>query len=124
MGSIHDIVTLIPWQESWADSFQKEKRQIEEAVRAVGISAEVYHVGSTSVKGMISKPVIDILVCPSEVVSLDAAAEALRGIGYANLGECGRPGRYFLSKGDRPNETFYLHLCHRDNQVARDQLQF
>lgn len=83
-----------------------------------------YHVGSTSVKGMISKPVIDILVCPSEVVSLDAAAEALRGIGYANLGECGRPGRYFLSKGDRPNETFYLHLCHRDNQVARDQLLF
>ena len=31
---------------------------------------------------------------------------------------------YFFSKGDLPNNSFYLHLCYKDNQVARDQLLF
>ena len=124
MDGIHDKVKLIPWQESWEESFQKEKQRIAEALGTAGCAAEIYHVGSTSVKGMVSKPVIDILACPKEDTSLDAAAAALKGIGYANLGECGRPGRYFLSKGDQPNETFYLHLCRRENPVAKDQLLF
>lgn len=124
MDSIHDEVTLIPWQESWEDSFQKEKQRITETLGAAGLFAEVYHVGSTSVKGMVSKPVIDILVCPNADAELDEAAGALEDIGYANLGECGRPGRCFLSKGTEPNETFYLHLCHKDNPVAKDQLLF
>ena len=29
-----------------------------------------------------------------------------------------------MVKGDKPLETFYLHLCLEDNQVARDQLLF
>ncbi len=124
MDSIHDEVKLIPWQESWEDSFQKEKQQITEALGAAGFAAEIYHVGSTSVKGMVSKPVIDILVCPNGNTELEAAAAALEEIGYANLGECGRLGRCFLSKGTEPNETFYLHLCHRDHPVAKDQLLF
>ncbi len=66
MDSIHDEVTLIPWQESWEESFQKEKQRIAEALGAAGCASEIYHVGSTSVRGMVSKPVIDILVCPKE----------------------------------------------------------
>ena len=124
MDSIHDEVKLIPWQESWADSFQKEKQRITDAIGTAGLAAEVYHVGSTSVKGMVSKPVVDILVCPSESTGLNETAATLKEIGYANLGECGRPGRYFLSKGTDPNEMFYLHLCHRNHQVAKDQLLF
>ena len=46
------------------------------------------------------------------------------GEGYKNLGECGRPGRYFMSSGDEPGKAFYLHLCHKSHQVAQDQLLF
>ena len=41
-----------------------------------------------------------------------------------HLGECGRPGRYFLSSGREPGKTFYAHLCYEDNPVAQDQLLF
>ena len=123
-ASIHDGVTLTPWQASWPERFHGEKQRIIMALRSAGLSADVYHIGSTSIKDMGSKPIIDILVCPQEDTSLEDIASALQTIGYWNLGECGRPGRLFLSKGDAPSETFYLHLCHRDHPVARDQLLF
>ena len=84
----------------------------------------VYHVGSTSIEGMVAKPIIDILVCPNDDVPVEDVIPDLERIGYKNLGDGSRPGRYFLSSGDKPHETFYVHLCHEGNQVAQDQLLF
>ena len=67
---------------------------------------------------------LDILVCLDEKISLEEAAAQLERFQYKNLGECGRPGRYFLSSGDEPGKTFYLHLCHKNHPVAQDQLLF
>ena len=117
--SIHDEVRLIPWQEEWEVSFQAEKDRISAALREY--PANIYHVGSTSVKGMISKPIIDILVCPTSHLSSeghhrhtgaveqiddqrgDAVEQkyitALERIGYKNHGECGREiVRYEIGK--------------------------
>ena len=119
---IHDQVKLIPWQPEWSEIYLQERDRIVTAMSAAGHRAEIFHVGSTSVKDMISKPIIDILVCP-ESSPEDCIAD-LEGIGYTNLGECGREGRCFLTCGDEDNHTFYVHLCKRDHQVAQDQLLF
>ena len=124
MNGVHRVTQMVPWQESWEETFQEEKQQITAAMAAAGLTGTVYHVGSTSVKGMMAKPIIDILLCPDKAAALDAFIPALEQIGYTNLGECGRPGRYFLSKGNEENKTFYLHLCHEDHQVALDQKLF
>ena len=71
---------------------------------------------------MCARPIIDILFCPAQETALEKCAAALEGIGYTNLGECGRPGRLFLTKGDKENETFYLHLCDEDHPAAKDQM--
>ena len=122
--NIHDLVQLVPWQESWGMHYHIEKQGIIGALLADELYVEVFHVGSTSVKGMVAKPIIDILVCPYEHVPLENIILHLERIGYKNLGECGRPGRFFLTSGDQPGETFYLHLCYKDHQVAQDQLLF
>ena len=124
MSEIHDTVMLTPWRKEWAHEFHLEKQCIIGAMLAHDHSAWVYHVGSTSVEGMVAKPIIDILVCPDEGIPLLDVAADLEQIGYENLGECGRPGRYFLVSGDKPNETFDVHLCYKDHQVAQDQLLF
>ena len=124
MSEIHDTVMLTPWRKEWAHEFHREKQCIIGAMLANDHSAWVYHVGSTSVEGMVAKPIIDILVCPDENIPLLDVAADLEQIGYENLGECCRPGRYFLVSEDKPNETFYVHLCHKDHQVAQDQLLF
>lgn len=124
MKEIHQETTIVPWQESWEKTFCEEKGRITDAITAAGLEGSIYHIGSTSVIGMCSKPIIDILVCPVPGTSLEACADVLVKIGYTNLGECGRPGRFFLTKGDRENETFYLQLCYEDHQVAKDQKLF
>lgn len=123
-NSVHRLTQMVPWQESWELIFQEEKRLIADAMTAAGLNGNIYHTGSTSVKDMISKPIIDILLCPEKTAALDAFIPVLEQIGYTNLGECGRPGRFFLSKGNEENHTFYLHLCHEDHQVAIDQKLF
>ena len=124
MQDIHMTTNQIPWQESWEKTFQEEKKIICSALESAGLKAVVHHVGSTSVKDMSSKPIIDILLCPQGGTPLEAYLPILKQIGYENLGECGRRGRYFLSKGTEENKTFYLHLCHEYHQVAQDQLLF
>jgi len=122
--SIHDDVWLAPWDPEWAHEFHMEKQCIVGSMMAEEHSAFVRHVGSTAIEGMPAKPIIDILVCPDQDVSLEDCIPDLERIGYRNLGECGRPGRYFLSSGEEPGKTFYLHLCYEDNPVAQDQLLF
>lgn len=122
--SIHDDVWLSPWNPEWAREFHMEKQCIVGSMIAEEHSAFVRHVGSTAIEGMPAKPIIDILVCPDRDVSLEDCIPDLERIGYRYLGECGRPGRYFLSSGEEPGKTFYLHLCYEDNPVAQDQLLF
>ena len=124
MNIIHRETKMVPWKESWSEIFAFEQRQIECAMSSAGLRGTIYHVGSTSVKDMISKPIIDILLCPDVDSSLEDFIPLLEGLGYANLGECGRPGRYFFSKGNEENHTFYLHLCSEDHPVAIDQKLF
>ena len=121
---IHNEVYLIPWKEEWAHIFLVEKQNILAALAVSEHTADIRHVGSTSVRGMVAKPIIDIQICPDRGIPLEAIIADLERIGYKNLGDGGRVGRYFLSRGDKPNETFYVHLCYEDNQVAKDQLTF
>ena len=124
MTGIHRVTKLFPWQTSWAATFLAEQKLIIDAIASAGFKGDVFHVGSTSVQGMISKPIIDILVCAEKKTPIDQYVPLLEKIGYFNLGECGRAGRLFFSKGNEENNTFYLHLCREDNQVAVDQKLF
>ena len=121
---IHNEVYLTPWNKEGAKIFHMEKQCIIGSMIAEDHYGGVYHVGSTSIEGMVAKPIIDILVCPDADVPLEDVVPDLERIGYRNLGDGGRTGRYFLSSGDKPNETFYVHLCHEGHPVAQDQLLF
>ena len=63
---IHETVQIIPWQEAWERIFEDEKKAISDAFAGSDISISVRHIGSTSVRGMDSKPILDILACPGK----------------------------------------------------------
>ena len=123
-GDIHNEVWIEQWTEEYLRVFEQEKQNLIAAIDERGLKAEVYHVGGTAVRDMPGKEIIDILVCPDPAFAPEGLIPALESTGYRNLAECCRPGRLFLTKGDKPLETFYLHLCRKDHQVARDQLLF
>ena len=51
---IHNEVYLIPWKKEWAHIFRMEKQNILAALAASKHTADIRHVGSTSVRDMIA----------------------------------------------------------------------
>ena len=124
MQNIHESVVLRPWNEIWTNNYQQEQKRITFFLNRNNHNANIYHIGSTSIKGILSKPIIDILICPEFKTPLLDIVFDLEDAGYTCLGECGKPGRFFLIMGDKENQTYYIHLCYETHPVAQDQLLF
>jgi GrpB-like predicted nucleotidyltransferase (UPF0157 family) len=75
----------------WLAEFARVESELQIILKDISIIS-VEHVGSTSIPGLIAKPVldIDIIVSPE---SLPAVRNALAKAGYQDLGEMGVPGR-------------------------------
>lgn len=123
-NEFHQRVEIVEYNENWPIRFKEEARQIHKAMKLLHALYQIHHVGGTSIPGMASKPIIDILVTV-EQERIDKASFILDMLcGYYYFGECGRPGRIFMSKGSSAQNAFYLHLTTKDNKVAVDQLAF
>ena len=68
---IHREIYLVPWKKEWAHIFLVEKQNILAALAASEHTADIWHVGSTSVRGMVAKPIIDIQICPDKHIPLE-----------------------------------------------------
>ena len=83
-------VVVLPYDEKWKQDFVDIKNEIAEALGICALAVE--HVGSTSVEGLASKPIIDIdvVVKPGDVENVIGA---LKSIGYIHEGNLGIEGR-------------------------------
>ena len=61
---------------------------------------EVHHIGSTSVPGLIAKPVIDLLPVFHSEDAMDAARRPVEDLGYEWMGPFGLPGRRYVRRND------------------------
>lgn len=115
------MIELVPYDEEWPARFN----QARDRIAAVLPGAQIHHVGSTSVPGLISKPTIDVMVClPTWVPGPDVVA-ALGSIGYE-----ARPDSF---AGSRERHLFFrrvvdgqrlehVHVVEADSDLARDYL--
>jgi GrpB-like predicted nucleotidyltransferase (UPF0157 family) len=76
-------ILLAEYDPRWPETFRAERARIQAALAEAAVSIE--HVGSTSVPGLVAKPIIDILLVvvdssdePSYVPALEAAGYRLR----------------------------------------------
>lgn len=73
-------LNVVPFRSSWKELFEQEKDLLD---RTLGEKAlQIEHIGSTSIPGMVAKPIIDIMVA---VVSLTQATDLipkLEALGY------------------------------------------
>ena len=58
----HTEARVVPWNPKWHDMFLKERAKLRGYLEKAGLKAEILHVGSTSIRDMWSKPIIDILI--------------------------------------------------------------
>ncbi len=117
------------YQKSWAKSFIKIKEVIKTTIP--NIVLEVEHIGSTSVKYLAAKPIIDIDLIYFHSKSFEKVKEGLENIGYYHNGNQGIEGREVFKrdklKQNHPIlDSIYHHLyvCHINNEELRRHLIF
>jgi GrpB-like predicted nucleotidyltransferase (UPF0157 family) len=114
------VRVLCPYDPTWANAFETEafeiRKRLGDAARAV------HHIGSTSVPGLIAKPVIDILVETGSLGAIDSASDRLMGAGYEVRGEYGIAGRRYFSR--RGNPGFHVHAYEAGTESVIRHLAF
>ncbi|GIN91236.1 hypothetical protein J6TS1_07180 [Siminovitchia terrae] len=105
-------INVVPYQEEWEMLFQKEAESLQKSLGEEIVS--VLHIGSTSVKGLKAKPIIDILLVVKKIESLDQYDNLFRSMGYEPRGELGIKGRRYYAKGGY-YRTHQIHAFQFDN---------
>ncbi len=74
---------LCPYDPRWVQQFKDEEHLIRTLLQ--DHIAEVHHVGSTAVAGLLAKPEIDILLIAADSRSIPTARQRLTTLGEATL---------------------------------------
>jgi GrpB-like predicted nucleotidyltransferase (UPF0157 family) len=117
-------IRLEPWRQAWAESAHREIDTIIAATRGRVIMVE--HVGSTAVRGLVAKPVVDLLGGVDRLAAADASIEALASVGYAYAPEHedAIPERRYFRKEVDGVRTHHLHVVVRGGDFWLRHLAF
>jgi len=95
---VDEPIHLSAYDSVWTDLYAAEVRRIAKALPR-GVWFE--HIGSTSVPGMLAKPIVDIMI-GVEAASVERAVERIRvkvgELVYEDMGEAGVSGRIYLRR--------------------------
>jgi GrpB-like predicted nucleotidyltransferase (UPF0157 family) len=105
-----DIVLLSPYRKEWPKLYEEEEKMLREA--GGNIIIDIQHVGSTSVPGLISKPIIDIAVAVKTLKAGEKCIEPFTKLGYKYKLDSVTEGtiHHYFSKGGYYNRTHHIHL--------------
>lgn len=116
-------VVVLPYDEKWERDFHEIERELKEALGSLALRIE--HVGSTSVKGLSAKPIIDIDAVISDYSVFPAVVEALAKIGYQHEGDLGIKEREaFKYSGKEHLRRHHLYVCPEASRELRRHVTF
>ncbi|MBC8069637.1 MAG: GrpB family protein [Deltaproteobacteria bacterium] len=125
-------VVLTPYDPSWPVMFSLLRDVFARALGDVALAIE--HVGSTSIPGLLAKPVIDIDIVMASADHLAHTVRALAVLGYRHNGCQDIPGREVFKRdqqADVPRDgsgrhwpAHNLYVCARDADELRRHIVF
>jgi GrpB-like predicted nucleotidyltransferase (UPF0157 family) len=121
-GSKVPSLELAAYEAAWPRMFDELSEGIRRALGGEFETAE--HIGSTSVVGMLAKPVIDILVGVRRVPLSNEATHYLTQLGYEACGAFGLPYRAYFRKAGVHVHCYVPHTGQWDSHLLfRDYLR-
>jgi GrpB-like predicted nucleotidyltransferase (UPF0157 family) len=109
LGLKRGIVRLVPHHPGWGAAFAEYAAAIRKRTGLAG--ARVQHVGSTSVPGLMSKPILDIVIGADEDAPADQIAAELVALGYTDRGAHeGSNGRLLVMESAPNFRTVHVHV--------------
>lgn len=117
-------VVIADYDPRWAVLFVEEKARILEVAGRWIVAIE--HVGSTAVRGLSAKPIIDILAGVRELDDAGDCIDPLARIGYEYVPEYEAeiPDRRYFHKGPAEGRTHHLHMVERKGDFWIRQILF
>jgi GrpB-like predicted nucleotidyltransferase (UPF0157 family) len=119
------VIVLEEHDPRWAAGFAVEAAALRQLLGPV--AAEVHHVGSTAVEGLVAKPILDLLLVVPGLEAIDALRPALEGSAYRWRGENGVPGRRYLVRPDARapmGEAAHVHAFPQGHAEIARHLRF
>jgi GrpB-like predicted nucleotidyltransferase (UPF0157 family) len=105
------VVEVVPYNPEWRNEFIKIKKQLLAYVGDLIIGAE--HVGSTSIEGLSSKPIIDLDLVIESYDVLPEIIARLQQYGYEHQGNRGIEGREAFRRNQ--DDGFMDYHLYRSN---------
>lgn len=100
-------IQIVDYDPLWRQEFKEEAKKIRKILGKNCVT--VNHIGSTAVKGMPAKPIIDIMPVVKDINAVDALNAEFEKLGYECCGEYGIKGRRYYRKGG-DNRTHHVHI--------------
>ncbi len=120
IGLERGVVKLTPYTTEWQRCFEAEKRRLQAAIGQYVL--DIQHVGSTSIPGMIAKPIIDVGIAVTSFEGAKVCIQPIVQLGYEYRGEHKIPQRHYFVKGDP--RTHHLHVNEIDSRAWEDHVLF
>ena len=104
-------VTLLPHDADWANQYGVIE---EELTEILGDNIDqIHHIGSTAIKGILSKPILDVAVIVKDIQLLNVVG--MDRAGYVYCGER-TPGRYLFVRHKQHGSLSIQHIhCYQKN---------
>jgi GrpB-like predicted nucleotidyltransferase (UPF0157 family) len=115
-------VRVVPYDSTWPERFEQERATLAAAI-GDWVVGGIHHVGSTSVPGLESKPVIDVLVGVRDLEQSRSCFELLAALEYQYAPHLADEMHWFC-KPDPRHRTHHLHLVPADSPRFRHELAF
>jgi GrpB-like predicted nucleotidyltransferase (UPF0157 family) len=108
LGLKKNLNLLVDYDPLWESAFTEERKVIAKALGTIAKGIE--HYGSTAVRGMRAKPILDILVGVSPFDDWVKCRGPLEDLGYDYAANAGVPGHHIFGRGRDSTER--THLTH------------
>jgi len=118
-GAGGDPIAIVPYDPRWPAFFDAEAVRLSRALGETAVRLE--HVGSTAVRGLAAKPVIDIQISVPALEPATPYADPLEGLGYGNWRDVHDPDHRFCRDDPRRH---HIHLVIAGSAMESDRLLF
>lgn len=122
--AIHEPIRLVPYDPRWPTLFQREHDRLRSLFPDTRLTVE--HYGSTAVRGLRAKPIIDILVGVASMEAVQALVPRLCEAGYTapTAYNARLPDRQWLMRSADGRRTHHLLVVVHGGEQWRRRLAF
>lgn len=124
LAAIYEKVVLREYEPSWPLAYFTECERLVSLLPSVFV--ELQHIGSTAVKGMPAKPIIDILAGVSSMAQAESLVEPICRSGYTTSAQFNATltdRKWFMRWADG-HRTHHLHVVVHGSAAWHEHLRF